>query len=229
MSLSALSQVYGGQDADPVVMRATTLEGATVAVKVSRNPRTSGVLAATVLAEQIPLGIPAPLRARSGEPYSTVDARTLSLTPWIAGRPAFETGMGARQWRSFGELLSRVHAAQLPAAVVTRLPAEDYRTPPQQWRAPSTNASGSGVRAPTHLPAPVPADPRSEPRLARSGRFPRGDSCADRRPRRRTAGRSGAERCLPRRCPRRERHARRPRPRLVARLGRRRACAGSGT
>lgn len=129
VSLSALSQVYGGQDADAVVMRATTLEGATVAVKVSRNPRTSGVLAATVLAEQIPLGIPAPLRARSGQPYSTVDARTLSLTPWIAGRPAFETGMGARQWRSFGELLSRVHAAQLPAAVVTQLPAEDYRTP----------------------------------------------------------------------------------------------------
>lgn len=74
-------------------------------------------------------GVPAPLRARSGRPYSIVGSRRLSLTPWISGRRGLETGLAAHQWRSFGGLLSRVHAAQVPPAVAHRLPAEDYRTP----------------------------------------------------------------------------------------------------
>lgn len=111
------------------MLRAVTDDGAAVAVKVSRDLGISGLLASAALAGPIPSGIPAPLRSRSGKPYSIVDGRRLSLTPWIPGRRAFETGMDAHQWRSFGALLSRVHATQVSPAVANQLPAEDYRTP----------------------------------------------------------------------------------------------------
>ncbi|MDQ3717107.1 MAG: aminoglycoside phosphotransferase family protein [Actinomycetota bacterium] len=129
VSLSSMSQVYGGQDSDAVVLRAVTVSGAAMAVKVSSNMRVGGLLTSALLAATIPYGIPTPVLSRSGLPYSLVSGRRLSLTPWIAGHGAYDAGMDAHQWRSFGALLSQVHAVQVPATVADHLLAEDYRTP----------------------------------------------------------------------------------------------------
>jgi len=129
ISLSSISQVVGGQDCDAVVLHAVTADGAGMAVKVSRSPDVSALLASAYLAECLSSGIPAPLRTRSGQSYSVVGGRRLSLSPWISGRAAYETGMDAQQWRCFGALLGEVHAAQMPRTVARQLPTEDFRTP----------------------------------------------------------------------------------------------------
>ena len=129
ISLSSISQVVGGQDCDAVVLHAVTADGAGMAVKVSRSPDVSGLLASAYLAGCLSSGIPAPLRTRSGQSYSVVGGRRLSLSPWISGRAAYETGMDAQQWRCFGALLGEVHAAQMPRTVAVQLPTEDFRTP----------------------------------------------------------------------------------------------------
>lgn len=126
--LSSVSQVFGGQDSDAVVLRATAEDDADFAVKISRSPGISGLIVSDALAQSVS-GIPAPLRARSGQPYSVVNGLRLSLIPWISGRRAWETGLDADQWRSFGALLSRVHSAEVSQALASRLPVEDYRTP----------------------------------------------------------------------------------------------------
>lgn len=128
VSLTSISQVQGGQDTDAVLMRTLTDEKTQLAVKVSRSERVSGLLVPAHLANGISTGIAAPLRSHSGIPYSFVGGRTVSLTPWISGRTAFESGMNADQWRRFGALVSQVHAAQLPPMVTDRLDTEDYRT-----------------------------------------------------------------------------------------------------
>ncbi|MDQ4038720.1 MAG: phosphotransferase [Actinomycetota bacterium] len=129
ISLDSMAQVFGGQDSDAAVLHAVTGDGLPVAVKVSRNNRVGGLLAVALLAADIPAGIPAPLLARSGKPYSVLGDRRISLTPWIAGATAYEAGMTADQWRAFGALLSRVHATPVPDAIAAELPAEDFRTP----------------------------------------------------------------------------------------------------
>ncbi len=129
VSLTSISQVFGGQDSDAVLIRAATVENTELAVKVTRSEGVSGLLASAHLARIIPSGIVGPLLTHSGDPYSFVEARRVSLTPWIPGRAAFGAGMDADQWRSFGALLSRVHAARLPLAVAAQLATEDYRSP----------------------------------------------------------------------------------------------------
>jgi len=127
--LDSIAQVFGGQDSDAAMLHAVTIDGAPLAVKVSRSLRVGGLLASALLSANVSSGIPAPLLARSGKPYSVVAGRRLSLTPWIVGRGAYEAGMSAHQWRTFGALLSRVHAAQIPDVLADELPSEDYRTP----------------------------------------------------------------------------------------------------
>ena len=129
VALASIFQVFGGQDSDAVVIHAMTVDGTPMAVKISRSPRVSGLLASAILAAAIPSGIPAPVLSTSGLPYSIVGGRRLSLTPWIGGFGAYESGMDAQQWQSFGALLSRVHAIQVPSTIADALPTEDYRIP----------------------------------------------------------------------------------------------------
>ncbi len=129
INLTSMSQVVGGQDSDAVVFRATTEGGATLAVKVSRSARVQGLLAAAALASSCAPGIPAPLPAANGRPYTTWQGRTVSLTPWITGRSAYQHGLGAEHWREFGRLLARIHGAPLSGTSREHLPVEDYREP----------------------------------------------------------------------------------------------------
>jgi spectinomycin phosphotransferase len=143
VSVHSISQVSGGQDSEAVVMRAVTVDGAEFAVKVSRSLGVGGLLASAFLARRVSSGIAGPLLARSGQPFSVVDGRRLSVSPWVSGRGAYETGMDAPQWRSFGSVLAEVHDVQLPRAAADQLPTEDYRTP----AAASTRVLDERIRA----------------------------------------------------------------------------------
>lgn len=129
IQLSSISQVFGGQDSDAVVLRATSGDGAEFAVKVSRSHGVSGLLVSDAIARTIAIGIPEPLRIRSGPPYSIVNGLRVSLIPWISGLSAAGKGLDAAQWRSFGALLSRVHSADVTPMLASGLPVEEYRTP----------------------------------------------------------------------------------------------------
>ncbi|MBA3277876.1 MAG: phosphotransferase [Geodermatophilaceae bacterium] len=128
VSLRSMSQISGGQDSDAVLIRAETVGGAMLAVKVSRHVQVGPLQVCAFLAESVGSGIPAPLPARSGLPYSVLNGRRLSLTPWISGRRAFEAGMDAHQWKAFGALLSQVHATAPAPPITDRLPTESYQT-----------------------------------------------------------------------------------------------------
>lgn len=129
VTLSSISQVSGGQDSDAIVCRATTEDGMAVAVKASRSARVTGLLVSAAFAAQGWPGIVAPLLTPAGQPFTVFQASTLSVTPWIAGREAYEAGMSVEQWREFGRLLSRIHGAQMPPQIRDHLDVERYRTP----------------------------------------------------------------------------------------------------
>ncbi|MDQ3717401.1 MAG: hypothetical protein M3381_15535, partial [Actinomycetota bacterium] len=65
VSLRSMSQTSGGQDSDAVTIRAESVDGALLAVKVSRHPHVGSLQVCALLAESVGSGIPAPLRARS--------------------------------------------------------------------------------------------------------------------------------------------------------------------
>jgi len=133
VALTSLTPVAGGWDVGASVWRGVTDVGVPLAVKLSRSSRVGGLLVSAHLASAHPgsvtAGIGAPLPTLSGQPFSLRDGARLSLAPWITGRSAMQTGMALPQWLAFGELLARVHGAQLPPTVMGELATEDYCTP----------------------------------------------------------------------------------------------------
>lgn len=123
----SLSRMAGGADATAAVWRAVDTDGAAYAAKLSRSEMAAGLRATAHLVAAGVRGVPAPLPARSGKPWSHHDGAQLCLTPWVAGRRGAEPGMDAEQWRSFGRLLAEVHAADVPSRLRAELPVEDYR------------------------------------------------------------------------------------------------------
>jgi len=125
VELTSLTPVFGGADAGAETWRGITADETSYAVKRSRSGMTTGLLVSAHLATAGVPGIPTPLTARSGQPWSVRDGAELSVTPWVRGRPAMDVGLTVVQWRAFGELLGQVHATTLPADITTRLPADD--------------------------------------------------------------------------------------------------------
>ncbi len=69
----------------------------------------------------------APLPARSGELSTPVDAFSLILYPFIAGRTGMEQGLTPAQWQEFGAVLAQIHAVRLPAGLAASIHSEDFR------------------------------------------------------------------------------------------------------
>jgi spectinomycin phosphotransferase len=71
-------------------------------------------------------GIVAPLLTRTGSPVATIDRLHVSVQPWISGQMGAVAGLCPEQWRSFGELLARIHATELPARLREEVATEGY-------------------------------------------------------------------------------------------------------
>lgn len=128
IELASVRSVRGGEDSSAVLWRAEATDGAAYAVKLSGRGLAAGLTVAAYLAGQGLPGVPAPLPARSGQPWAAVEGGELAVLPWLAGRRAVDGGLDAGQWRSFGALLAGLHAVPVPAGVAARLPVEDHVT-----------------------------------------------------------------------------------------------------
>lgn len=126
--VTSVSETGAGHDTEAVVLRGMVDDGRSIAIKLSCGGSPAGVFAAHLVTEQGVAGVPAPLLARSGLPFSSAGGLRMSVTPWLLGRSGASAPMSAQQWRSFGTLLARVHDAPVPAGVSAHLPTEDFET-----------------------------------------------------------------------------------------------------
>ncbi len=68
----------------------------------------------------------APLATMQGQLWANMDAFTVILYPFVAGRNGYEIALSGDQWRDFGEALRRLHRTQLHPALMRLLPRETF-------------------------------------------------------------------------------------------------------
>jgi spectinomycin phosphotransferase len=73
----------------------------------------------------------APLPARAGRLWGSLDAYVMILYPFIEGKDAYELEPSDRQWVDFGAALKCIHTVHLPPAISEQIPRETYSS---QWR-----------------------------------------------------------------------------------------------
>ncbi len=129
LRLASCERAGGGTDAAASTWRATTDDGARVAVRVTAG-RATGVWLATMLALRGVRGVPTPWRTADGAAWSVRDGRRLSVASWVSDRAAAPGRMTAGQWRALGHLLAQVHAQPVGDALAV-LPREDLD--PTTW------------------------------------------------------------------------------------------------
>jgi spectinomycin phosphotransferase len=116
-----------GADGNTAVYRAAASTGADYFLKLRKN--TFDPINVTVPHCLHTLGIGSiipPLAARSGLLWAELAEYALILYPFVPGQDGYELALTPAQWTGFGADLARVHAAQLPAALASRIPREAY-------------------------------------------------------------------------------------------------------
>jgi spectinomycin phosphotransferase len=139
----ALADSYGldvdrfgrpGGGKDPVARSyvASAADGRRFLVKV-RPASAPRELAAEATAALQRAGLPyvvAPEATRSGTVTAVVGAASITVTPFVDALPAWgRAGLSAAQWTGLGAFARRLHAVELAADLLARLPVERYRPP----------------------------------------------------------------------------------------------------
>ena len=122
LELADVSPVHHGADVAAEVWRVRTSSDDLYAVKWSSGGTDAGPLVTAYLAASGITGVTQPRPTRTGDLWSHREGKRLSVTPWIEGARAADTGLNNQQWSLYGELLARVHAAEVPANLETVLP-----------------------------------------------------------------------------------------------------------
>ncbi|WP_433162593.1 phosphotransferase [Kribbella sp. CA-247076] len=121
LDVGELTPVGHGADVAADVWKAATVAN-TYAVKWSGAGTNTGHQVAAFLAETIP-GVPEPVRTVEGGLWTFHGKKKrLTVTPWIDGVRAAETGLTVAQWAEYGVLLRRVHEAEPPERLRNALP-----------------------------------------------------------------------------------------------------------
>ncbi|HWD80435.1 MAG TPA: phosphotransferase [Kribbella sp.] len=126
-----LTPVAFGADIAAQVWKATTATNV-YAVKWSGAGTNTGHQVAAFLADSGLDGVPELIRTVEGGLWSVHAKKRLTVTPWIDGPRAAETGLTDEQWTEYGVLLRRVHDAEPPPRLREALPKHshiDARTP----------------------------------------------------------------------------------------------------
>jgi spectinomycin phosphotransferase len=124
LDVTELTRVHHGADNAAEVWRADDR----YAVKWSAGGTDAGPRTTAHLAAAGVRGVPAPVRTTSGDLWSKREGKRLSLSPWIAGERAAETGLTTDQWTAYGTLLSEVHSIE-PLDGLPRLNPINARMP----------------------------------------------------------------------------------------------------
>jgi spectinomycin phosphotransferase len=122
LDVTELTQIHHGADIAAEVWRASTADGRQYAVKWSGAGTDAGHRAAAFLAGSGITGIPAPARTASGDLFRYREGKRLTVSQWISGPRAAETGLTLAQWTEYGALLAQVHAAEPSGALRDALP-----------------------------------------------------------------------------------------------------------
>jgi spectinomycin phosphotransferase len=120
-----LTSVVYGADVAAQVWRATTATN-TYAVKWSGAGTNTGHQVAAYLADCGIPGVPEMIRTVEGGLWSVHAKKRLTVTPWIDGPRAAETGLTDDQWSEYGVLLRRVHDAEPPLKLREALPRHSH-------------------------------------------------------------------------------------------------------
>jgi spectinomycin phosphotransferase len=121
-----------GVDPDAAVYRAVSADGAAYFVKLRRGAfdETGAALAWFLSRQGIEAIIP-PLATRAGPLWTTLDAFTLIVYPFVEGRDGYEAGLSDRHWAALGAALKRIHALAAPLELARRIPRESFSP---HWR-----------------------------------------------------------------------------------------------
>ncbi|MEU4190853.1 phosphotransferase [Kribbella sp. NPDC026611] len=126
-----LTPVAYGADIAAQVWRAATATNV-YAVKWSGAGTNTGHQVAAYLGDSGLPGVPEMVRTIEGGLWSVHAKKRLTVTPWIDGVRAAQSGLTEEQWAEYGVLLRRVHDAEPPIRLRDALPKHshiDARTP----------------------------------------------------------------------------------------------------
>ena len=125
LDVAELSPVAHGADVAAQVWRASTATN-TYAVKWSGAGTNTGHQVAAYLADSGLPGVPELVRTVEGGLWSVHAKKRLTITPWIDGVRAADTGLTVEQWQEYGVLLRRVHDAEPPPRLRDALPKRSH-------------------------------------------------------------------------------------------------------
>ncbi|WUJ72986.1 aminoglycoside phosphotransferase family protein [Kribbella soli] len=126
-----LTPVAYGADIAAQVWKAGTATN-TYAVKWSAAGTNTGHQVAAFLADSGLPGVPELIRTTEGGLWSVHAKKRLTITPWIDGVRAAQSGLTDEQWSEYGALIRRVHDSEPPHRLRDALPKHshiDARTP----------------------------------------------------------------------------------------------------
>jgi spectinomycin phosphotransferase len=125
LDVTELTPVGYGADVAAQVWKASTATN-TYAVKWSGAGTNTGHQVAAFLADSGVPGVPEMVRTVEGGLWSVHARKRLTVTPWIDGARAAETGLTDEQWSEYGVLLRRVHDAEPPPRLREALPQRSH-------------------------------------------------------------------------------------------------------
>jgi spectinomycin phosphotransferase len=121
-----------GADTNTAVYRVVTKESVPYFLKLRKdNFEETSLDVPHFLHEQGIRQVIPPRNTKDGQLWTSLEAYTCILYPFIAGRDGFEAALSDEQWVDFGEALKGIHTVILPPALQARIPCETY-TP--HWR-----------------------------------------------------------------------------------------------
>jgi spectinomycin phosphotransferase len=121
-----------GADLNTAVYRAVTDAGTSYFVKLRGGVFDETCVALPkFLSDQGIEQIMPPLTTKTGQLWASLDAFKVILYPFVEGRNGYEVDLSDRHWGDFGTALKRIHTAQVPLALISRIRQETYSP---QWR-----------------------------------------------------------------------------------------------
>ena len=121
-----------GADQNTVVYRIIAADGSPYFLKLRRGVfDETSVTLPKFLYDQGVRHIIAPLTTQAGQLWANLDDYTVIVYPFVEGRDGYDVDLSDRHWIEFGAALKRIHTANVPSSITSRIPRESYSA---QWR-----------------------------------------------------------------------------------------------
>lgn len=132
LSLEGLEFLPLGADPSAAVYRTWATNGSAYFVKLKRGgfDRASVTLLNFFSAQGL-RHIISPLATRRGEPWTRLNAFTVVVYPFVAGRDGYAVPLSAETWLELGRTLKQLHTLELPSTLKRHLQSETYDA---RWR-----------------------------------------------------------------------------------------------